>query len=292
MTTTRKCQTLPAEALSTVDQAARRALTRRDVLPARHHDAFWSLWDALHGEAASLGANTVSQLLKDQAKIIQRAIARNGPTQGPSVDREAQHLYRNTLLTVVLAAYLETPYKAATPTDLVPRVKDQRTSEMDRPAADDEITLARTWALLRARTVQGTVAAATYSLCDAGLRLDETKRVQLDDFDGADNPGLVLASGRPRIEPRFIALDEVNVVALAARIAHVKHQGKTSLLHNARKAEPTPGAALVSAINTMNRIYGDLGIDHKTCPRRPSATGASHTPGTPRARTRPRKCPA
>lgn len=264
MPTTRRTATLPAEALSTLDSTAQAALTRLPVIPDRHEPTFWATWQSLYNTAVSLGILTVGRIVTDQARLIEATTGLKAPTKfTPTCDRDIYHLHRNTLLTVLLAAYLAQPAaKPVAPTALVPALKCQRTSQVSRPAADDEIALARTWALLRSRTVQGTVAAATYGLCDAGMRLDETKRSRLDDFDDLNSPEVVLASGRERLAPRFVVLDEVQQQILVSRLRHVTRQGGEALLYNPRGDEASAGGAHASAINTMNRFYRDLGLDH------------------------------
>ncbi|EYR62017.1 hypothetical protein N866_12770 [Actinotalea ferrariae CF5-4] len=49
---------------------------------------------------------------------------------------------------------------------------------------------------------------------------------------------------------------------LVSRLQHVSRRGGTALLYNPRGDEASAGGALASAINTMNRFYRDLGLDH------------------------------
>lgn len=258
--------TPPAEALSTLDEYAMRALNDFDVLPARHVQSFQQMWAALMTSATNAGHTSVGQLLKHQRLVIQHATGlRPLMSTTPTAERTTHHQYRNTLLTGVLAAYLAgAASPPADPKELVPALEHQRTGVMGRPAADDEIALTRVWALLRARTVQGSVAAATYALCDAGMRLDETKATQISDFDDPDGPNLVLASGRGRgrLEARFLQLDDFHRAALATRITHVRRGGGELLLYAPRTSRPTTAAALASAINTMNRHYAEIGLEH------------------------------
>ena len=255
--------TPPVEALSTLHEYAMRALTDFDVLPARHAQPFQRVWASLMASATHAGHTTVGQLLKHQSQILQQATGLGPLTAAaPAAERNTYHQYRNTLLTVVLAGYLAGAGSPPHPTDLVRALKHQRTGSTGRPAADDEIALARVWALLKARTTQGTVAAATYTLCDAGMRLDETKATQISDFDDPDDPALVLASGRERLAARFLPLDDFHRAALATRIAHVRRRGSDALLYAPRTSRPSATSALASAINTMNRHYAEIGLDH------------------------------
>ena len=261
---------LPAEALSTLDELTRDALAINPVLPETYAEQFCQSWSSICETAHSRGIRTVGALLTRQAEVLNEiagapALGAHSPTR----TREAYHLHRNVLLTAVLAAYLPQPTlpsrQQPKPTALVPALAHRRSAEVDRPATDDEIALARAWALIRARHAQGSFGAAIYAQCDAGVRVGEVAFVTTKHLDDVASPELLLAPGTERRAARYLELDAFHRRAFTARIQYLK-PGAEHLTRHPRAATTSEESGRASATTSLVAFIVDLGLEHSDFP--------------------------
>jgi hypothetical protein len=123
---------------------------------------------------------------------------------------------------------------------------------------DDEITLARAWALVAARYPQRRYAAVSYALCDAGTRLAEIAAIRTADLLG-DGPDMLLAGGTQRRDARFLSLETFHRTVLATIADPTSARGHALL---ARSREDNSTNAGESATRALNSFTADLGLSH------------------------------
>ena len=125
---------------------------------------------------------------------------------------------------------------------------------------DDEIALARAWALVAAAYPQKRYAAAVYTVCDAGARLGELPAARHSDLYGDHEPEAFLAAGTPNRSARFLPLGAFHRSVLAQTVRPRNGDEDTLLLAHPRgsasQAGDFTGAAATRALNSFTAALG------------------------------------
>lgn len=258
---------LPAEALSTMHDRAQRALEAHAVVPATFRDAFQEIAASLMATAEKYEVQTVAKLLADTDVVLSGAAGVPKPKAlTPTTERAVYHQHRNVLTTLVVAAYLHGPRTSTsaqpTPAQLVAPVAQQRTSHPHRPMADDEIVLARTWALVAAHHSQKRYAATVYTVCDAGARLSELPAARHSDLCGDDEPDAFLAGGTPDRNARFLPLGTFHRSVLERTVDPRSHEDALLLAHPRGRASEAGDFTGAAATRALSAFTAALGLKH------------------------------
>ena len=235
-----------------------------DVTPATHLPVLIETWRRVEEAAAALGYLSVGALLSGFAKVLTRLTGEKNVTQFAALDvRDQFHLYRNTAMTLVLVA------GARINTDIGPALErsitlKQRTQARERPLTDDEITLLRVIAVIKAKKAASSQAAAVYALCDAGQTPMETTSVTVVDVDDRPDAPLVQASGhRGGLAPRLLPLESFHTTVLAGRIAEAARRSPlATIAYMPRSNTPGSIAAAASATGIVTRLMTEARIAH------------------------------
>ena len=235
-----------------------------DVTPTTHLPVLIETWRRVEEAATALGYLSVGALLSGFAKVLTRLTGEKNVTQFAALDvRDQFHLYRNTAMTFVLVA------GARINADIGPALErsitlKQRTQARERPLTDDEITLLRVIAVIKAKKAASSQAAAVYALCDAGQTPMETTSVTVADVDDRPDAPLVQACGhRMGLAARLLPLESFHTLVLAGRISEAATRSPHGTIAYAPRSN-TPGsiAAAASATGIVTRLLTEAHIAH------------------------------
>lgn len=138
----------------------------------------------------------------------------------------------------------------------------QRTQARERPLTDDEITLLRFMAVIKATKVASSQAAAVYALCDAGQTPNETTSVTVADVDDRPDAPLVQAPGHHRgLAPRLLPLEPFHTTVLADRISQAAARSpRATIAYAPRTNTPGSKAAAASATGVVTRFMSEAKV--------------------------------
>jgi hypothetical protein len=233
-----------------------------DVTPATHRPDLIETWHRIEQAATALGYLNVGALLDGFAKVLTRLTGEKNTTQFAALDiRDEFHLYRNTAMTFVVVA------GAMINADIAPALErsfplKQRTQARERPLTDDEITLLRVIAVIKARKAVSSQAAAVYALCDAGQTPMETTSVTVADVDDRPDAPLVQAPGhRQGLAARLLPLEPFHTTVLADRISQAAARSPwATIAYAPRTNEPGSSAAAASATGVVTRFMTEAKV--------------------------------
>ncbi len=223
---------------------------------------------SLAGIAAELGARNCHDLAVRSAQVLQAitGVSRLDRVQPQDV-ADILHLHRNVLLTLLIA----TARTYGGPTNdicaLVPRLHVRSGgSRATRLFHDDEIVLARTFALSTLDNDPRHHAALSYALVEAGMTPGETTHITTGDLVGYDGQvELIDARGNHTIRRRTLPADYfAKAVLTQARAASIRagRTGNEPLVYSFKKNLPGTPAATASIQTNLNRWLTKIGLKH------------------------------
>lgn len=234
-----------------------------DLLAAARQNAFYDLQEVLEHW---------KRLVALAARLPHEALTK--PDSLEEADRA--HLYRNTLLTLVVAALAGHP--RTTPKQVAATMPSMgpRSDVTSRAHTDDEILLLRTWTLHMSLCgdKNSRRTAAVYGQIDAGLSAGETTEVRPDHVifendlvdDGHPTYGLIRAGGLRGVDARDIDLATFNSHLIRNHIngANLTHRKLLTYWPRHELADQTERYAkgCASVITAMNGIREQAGLHH------------------------------
>lgn len=235
-----------------------------DVVPRHARTAIHRTVDTLIEHAHELGLLRLDQVVNNAGILIAAASGVRRQDHGrplPPDQADALHLYRNTLLALVLAGVISYSGDAAQITAAFPKPK-QRTRAMLRPHTDDETLLMRMWALhLSQGDKNNRRAAAVYAQCDAGLVPGETTKVRTSDIDLTPGDAMIVAPGlEVGVADRLLPLEEYAASLLRRYVHGAAPTGGSRLTYRPRSGDYDYERALSSAIGVIDRIRDAVGL--------------------------------
>ncbi|WP_457189577.1 hypothetical protein [Nocardioides sp. P5_E3] len=264
----------------TLEDAAA-ALTRLDhryeLVPSTHRSQFAATVEDLLAAARTNSFSDLNEVIAHSRWLV--ALAARMPEEAlakPDSLEEADraHLYRNTLLTLVVAALAGHP---GTPNDVGAKMAalGQRTPSALRAHTDDEILLLRMWVLHMSLCgdKNSCRTAAVYGEIDAGLNAGETTEIEPEHVtfesdlvvDGSSSSGWIEAPGLRGVANRDIELNTFNSHLIRNHIHAAdltKHKHLTYWPRNEYKDAERYAKGCASVITAMNTIRKHAGLHH------------------------------
>ena len=239
-----------------------------------HHPTLVQTWNEITQAAADLGILNAGALLTKLPAVLAHLTDQEKLIPYPDLAiRDQLHLYRNTAITVILAAAALFGADTRPVLARIPELK-QRTQSRDRPLTDDEITLLRVLAAIRIADLSTSQAATVFALCDAGLTPTETTQVIGADIDDSPECPLVQAAGHQQgLSARLLPLEGFHTAILAERMSQdPARRPRDTLSYCPRTNKPGSAAAAASVSGIMSRFMDAVQIN-----------GVDVSPASPRA---------
>lgn len=232
------------------------------VTPNGYGATLTRTWNQITRAAASRGLGETGALLTELTDVLVDLTGEKNLSQYPPLAvRDQLHLYRNTTITVILAAAAmigadTRPVLAGAPT------LKQRTQSRDRPLTHDEITVLRVLAATRVAAKSSSQAATVFALCDAGQTPTETTQVTVNDIDDRIQCPLVQTAGHRRgLSARLLPLDAFHTAILAERMSQdPRRRPSDTLSYAPRTNAPGSDAAAASASGIVSRFMAEAKI--------------------------------
>lgn len=245
-----------------------------------HHPTLVQAWNEITRAATDLGILNAGALLTKLNDVLARLTGQSRLILNPDLATCDQlHLYRNTAITVILAAAAMFGADTRPVLARIPELK-QRTQSRDRPLTDDEITLLRVLAAIRIADLATSQGATVFALCDAGLTPTETTQVIGADIDDSPECPLVQAAGHHRgLSARLLPLERFHTAILAERMSQgPARRPRDTLTYCPRTNKPGSDAAAASVSGIMSRFMDAVQINQvDVSPASPRAWRIRHT---------------
>ncbi|MCR6491435.1 hypothetical protein [Cellulomonas sp. P24] len=245
-----------------------------------HHPTLVQTWNEITQAATDLGILNTGALLTKLPAVLAHLTGQKNVTGYPALAvRDQLHLYRNTAITVILAAAAMVGVDTRPVLACIPRLK-QRSQSRDRPLTDDEITLLRVLAAIRIADLSTSQGATVFALCDAGLTPTETTQVTGADIDDSPECPLVQAAGHHQgLNARLLPLEEFHTAILAERMSQdPARRPRDTLSYCPRTNKPGSAAAAASVSGIMSRFMDAVQINEgDVSPASPRAWRIRHT---------------
>lgn len=232
-----------------------------DLVPSTHQQALQQVWETITQAAADLGLETTGALAARMAGLVAHVTGHPTTRIHTTAVAGEQHLLRNTITAVLLAAAEATGVPETAVLDQVIELHP-RTRSGDRPLTDDEILVLRLRALANAGPTKAGQQAAVYTLCDLGMSPKETTATTIPDLHAA--PGFVQAPGaNEQLKARHLPAPPFHHAVLEAHMPAATRRPSRTLTYSPVTNAPGSNAASASASGVLDRFMAAAKIKNK-----------------------------